>query len=130
MVGAGIDLIEVDRIRQAAERTPTFLFRVFTPAEIAYARASDRNCWRRFAARFAAKEALLKALGTGLRRVRWCDAEVVRDPLGRPGFRLGGKLAELVAAQGITAIQVSLSHSDHYAVAQVLLLSAGGDAGC
>lgn len=123
LVGAGIDIIEVDRVRRAAERTPSFLTRVFTPAELAYAGAAPAHRWRRLAARFAAKEALLKALGTGLRRARWQEVEVVRGPLGRPGLRLTGSLAERATRLGVTTLHLSISHSRHYAVAQVLALS-------
>ncbi|BDG62401.1 holo-ACP synthase [Caldinitratiruptor microaerophilus] len=122
LVGAGIDIIEVDRVRRAAERTPRFLTRVFTPAELAYAGAAPAHRWRRLAARFAAKEAALKALGTGLRRARWQEVEVVPGPLGRPGLRLTGSLAERAARLGVTALHLSISHSRHYAVAQVLAL--------
>lgn len=136
ILGTGVDIIEVARIQQAAERTPRFLERVFTPAELAYANAAPRSRWRRLAARFAAKEALLKALGTGLRQVRWGEAEVVRNALGRPAFQLKGALAALAAARGVQELHLTLSHSDHYAVAYVIAVGAepppepGGESPC
>lgn len=122
LVGTGIDIVEVERIKGAVERTPSFLQRVFTPGELAYAGESERHRWRRLAARFAAKEALLKALGTGLRRVRWTDAEVNHDALGQPYFVLSGRLDRLARSRGATTFQLSLSHSDAYAVAHVLAI--------
>lgn len=122
MVGTGVDIVEVARVRAACERTPGLLPRLFTAAELAYAGASARHRWARLAARFAAKEALLKALGTGLRQVKWVEAEVVRDEAGRPGLALTGALADLARRRGVTAIHLSLSHTEHYAVANVLAL--------
>ncbi|MFO7173533.1 MAG: holo-ACP synthase [Bacillota bacterium] len=132
VLGTGVDIVEVARLKRAAERTPRLLERLFTPAELAYADSAPRSRWRRLAARFAAKEALFKALGTGLRQVRWREAEVARDPLGRPFFRLEGALADLAARLGVEAIHLSLSHSEHYAVAQVIALGRrppGAEAG-
>lgn len=122
VIGTGIDLVEVARVRTACERTPGLMARLFTPAELAYAAASERHRWPRLAARFAAKEALLKALGTGLRQVKWAEAEVVRDALGRPGFALTGALAELARHKGVAELHLTLSHTDQHAIANVLAL--------
>src|SRR3977135_2990439 len=91
IVGLGMDIAEVDRIAAAIERHGgAFLKRVFTPAEIAYCE-KHRNRTERFAGRFAAKEAAMKALGTGWARgVRWLDIEVVREPSGKPTLKLTG----------------------------------------
>jgi holo-[acyl-carrier protein] synthase len=121
ILGIGIDIIEVARIEQAFRRHPErFLHRVFTQGEIAYCVSSASHCSRRLAARFAAKEATLKAFGLGLRDVKWTDIEVVRDPLGKPAIRLDGRLAELARERGITRLHLSLSHSKDYAIAQVV----------
>lgn len=130
IVGTGVDLVEVERLRRAAERRPALLARLFTPAELAYAAAAPRHRWQRLAARFAAKEALLKALGTGLRQVRWQEAEVVRDEAGRPGLVLAGALARLARERGVCQAHLSLSHTPRYAVAQVVLVGGDGGAGC
>lgn len=121
----GVDIIEVERVRSACQRTPSLPGRLFTPAELAYAESSERHRWARLAARFAAKEALLKALGSGLRQVKWAQIEVVRDDLGRPDLVLTGAAAELARRLGVTRLHLSLSHTENYAVANVLAL--GGE---
>lgn len=114
-------MIEVERIARALERQPErFLRRVFTPGEIADCQSGNENRNRRLAARFAAKEAALKALGIGLRHVKWTDVAVVKDPLGKPSLQLSGRLAEIAAEQGVTTFHLSLSHSKEYAIAQVV----------
>jgi holo-[acyl-carrier protein] synthase len=120
--GIGIDLVEIERMQQAISRTgQRFLERLFTAAEQAYCR-TQHPPYACYAARFAAKEAFLKALGTGLREhMRWRDIEVGRDPLGKPSLRLYGYLQERCAAQGIERMHLSLSHSAAYAIAQVVL---------
>jgi holo-[acyl-carrier protein] synthase len=120
--GIGIDLIEIERMQRAIARTGARLIeRVYTDAEQAYCR-SQHPPYACYAARFAAKEALLKALGTGLRqRMRWRDMEVWRDSLGKPGLHLYGYLHERCTAEGIRHIHLSLSHSATYAIAQVIL---------
>ncbi|MFZ5818138.1 MAG: holo-ACP synthase [Bacillota bacterium] len=121
IAGTGVDIIEVERIDQALRRHgDRFLRRVFTPGEIAYCEASDSHRCRRLAARYAAKEAALKAFGLGLREVKWTDIEVIRDDLGRPALRLAGRLAEIAAQQGIARLHLSLSHCKEYAIAQVV----------
>lgn len=121
IVGVGVDIIEVHRIEDALSRHgERFLQRMFTPGEIEYCVTSREQSARRLAARFAAKEAALKALGTGLREVRWTDCEVVKNPLGRPELQLHGRLAEVARDQGVTAFHLSLSHCKEYALAQVV----------
>jgi holo-[acyl-carrier protein] synthase len=122
IVGSGVDLAEVERIRQAVERHgERFLRRVFTPGERAYVERK-KNRYERYAARFAAKEAGMKAIGTGWKRgVTWQDFEVVNEPLGRPVMRLSGRAAEIASDQGVRAVSLSLSHTGSLAIAHVIL---------
>ena len=117
-----MDLAEVDRIRLAVERYgERFLGRIYTPAERAYVdRKSNR--YERYAARFAAKEAAMKALGTGWKQgVTWQDFEVSNLPSGRPTLRLSGRAAEIAAQLGVQSVALSLSHTASLAIAQVIL---------
>ncbi|MGE5321301.1 MAG: holo-[acyl-carrier-protein] synthase [Actinomycetota bacterium] len=122
IVGTGVDVAEVARIRAARERFgDRFLARVFTPEEVRYC-TSKANSAERLAARFAAKEAGMKAIGTGLRRgVTWHDLEVFREPGGRPALRLSGKAAEFAARLGANRVHLSLSHTAEQAIAFVIL---------
>jgi holo-[acyl-carrier protein] synthase len=121
IAGIGVDIIEVERIAQALDRHgERFAARVFTPGELAECWPSEQQRCRRLAARFAAKEAALKALGIGLRGVSWQEIDVVKDELGKPSLRLTGRLADIAAKQGITAMHLSLSHCKEYAMAQVV----------
>jgi len=122
IVGTGIDIVEVARIAAAIERFgERFLKRVFTAAEVRYCR-SKRNAMERFAARFAAKEAGFKAIGTGWRHgVTWQDVEVGREPGGRPTLCYSGKAAEFAAKLGVRRVSLSLSHTTEQAIAQVIL---------
>ena len=120
VVGVGTDLVDLDRFRQAAERTPGILTRYFTADEQAYAeRRGDPT--ERYAARFAAKEAVMKALGVGLGACELADIEVVRDEdSGAPDLRLHGKAAVLAQEKGVTAWRISLTHTDTAAHAIVI----------
>jgi len=124
IVGLGIDIAEPDRLRAAVERYGTrFLERIFTPKEIAYCERK-RNKWERYAARFAAKEAAFKALGTGWRRgVRWRDVEVTNLPSGQPTLALTGEAEKFARRLGVNHIAVSLTHSDQFVLAQVIFES-------
>lgn len=124
IVGTGIDIAEVPRIREAIERHgERFLQRIFTEGEIQYCE-SKANRIERYAARFAAKEAGMKAIGTGWNHgVRWRDIEVARKPGGRPTLLLHGKAAEFAAKLGATNIALSLTHTTEEAMAQVILES-------
>lgn len=124
IVGTGVDITEVARIRAAMDRFgQRFLKRVFTPEEIRYC-VSKSNAAERLAARFAAKEAGMKAIGTGLRHgVTWHDVEVVRAPGQRPQLRFTGKAAEFAAALGCKNTHLSLSHTAEQAIAHVILES-------
>lgn len=124
IVGLGVDISEIDRIEAAIQRHGrSFLERVFTPAEIAYCER-HRVSGERYAARFAAKEATMKALGTGWRRgVRWVDIEVVRQPSGRPTMELRGAARQHADRLGVSRIHVSLTHSGNLAFAEVIFES-------
>ena len=120
VVGVGTDLIDLDRFRQAAERTPGILTRYFTEGEQAYAERR-RDPTERYAARFAAKEAVMKALGVGLGACALADIEVVRDEdSGAPDLRLHGQAAVLAEERGVTAWRLSLTHTDTAAHAIVI----------
>jgi holo-[acyl-carrier protein] synthase len=121
IVGLGVDITEVPRIQAAIEhRGQRFLARVFTPNEIAYCERF-KNKFERYAGRFAAKEAAMKALGTGWRRgVRWVDLEVVREQSGRPTMTLAGEAAKIAAGLGVKHISVSITHTEAQALAQVI----------
>jgi holo-[acyl-carrier protein] synthase len=121
IVGLGTDLVEVGRLEDATRRHPGFLERVFTPAEMEYCDSQHRR-YEGYAARFAAKEAFLKALGSGLRDgIAWQDMEVLRHDDGRPELVLRGRARELAAERGVVRSLVSLSHTRKYAVAVVVL---------
>ena len=126
IVGTGVDITETERIEQALQRHgERFAKRLYTSREIAYCE-QFKNRAERFAARFAAKEAAFKALGTGWREgVRWLDVEVTHQPSGKPELVLTGRAEELARALGVTRTSVSLSHSNHYVIAQVIFESDG-----
>ncbi len=122
IVGSGIDLVEIGRIQQSMERFgPRFLNRVYTSSEQAYC-LRKRKAAESLAARFAAKEAGAKALGTGISRgVNWLEIEVVREPGGRPALRFTGRAAEIAAHLGVARAALSLTHSMELAMASVVL---------
>jgi holo-[acyl-carrier protein] synthase len=123
IVGSGIDICEVDRIQTAIQSSygRRLVERVFTQLEIAYAE-SKANKFERYAARFAAKEAGMKALGTGWRGgLSWRDLEVANLPSGRPTLRLSGKAAEVAERLGVRQISLSLTHTAAQALAVVIL---------
>ena len=121
IVGMGVDIAEVDRIQTAIERHgETFLRRVYTPRERDYCE-QFRNKYERFAGRFAAKEAAMKALGTGWRRgVKWVDFEVVRESSGRPSIALSGEAKKIADQLGVMRISLSITHTAVQAFAQVI----------
>jgi holo-[acyl-carrier protein] synthase len=122
IIGTGIDIAEVPRIRQAVKRFGNrFLHRIYTAGEIRYC-DSKANRFERYAARFAAKEATMKALGTGWNQgVRWRDCEVSRQPGGRPTISFHGKAAEIAARLGVRNAALSISHTADLAIAHVIL---------
>jgi holo-[acyl-carrier protein] synthase len=122
IVGTGVDITEVPRIAAAIERFgERFLKRIFTDAEIQYCQ-SKVNSVERFAARFAAKEAALKALGTGLRMgISWREVEVTRMPGGRPTISFRGVAAQFASKLNAKGAHLSLSHTKDHAIAYVIL---------
>ena len=123
IVGTGIDIVEVPRIGQSIERFgKRFLKRIFTVAEIRYCE-TKANRVERFAARFAAKEAGMKSIGTGMRGVSWQDFEVGREPSGRPTMLFHGRAATIAERLGVRRSHLSVSHTEEHAVAYVLLES-------
>ena len=119
--GVGVDIIEVDRIEAKLRRTPGLKDKLYTPVEIGYCE-SKKFPAQHYAARFAAKEAVMKALGTGLAGGgTWQDIEVLPDAQGKPVMSLTGYFENLAREMGVQRIFVSLSHAQEYAVAQVLL---------
>ncbi|HTA68218.1 MAG TPA: holo-[acyl-carrier-protein] synthase [Bryobacteraceae bacterium] len=122
IVGIGIDLAEVDRIRAAIERHGSrFTTRIYTAAEITYVERKA-NRYERYAARFAAKEAGMKAIGTGWKRgVRWQDFEVSNLPSGRPTLQFHGVAAQIADSLGVRNIALSLTHTSAQGLAIVIL---------
>jgi len=121
IVGLGLDIAEIDRIEAAITRHGASLIeRLFTPDEVSYCE-KYKNRYERYAARFAVKEAAMKALGTGWRYgVRWRDIEVTREPGGKPGLRLDGVARAFADRLGVRQISVSITHSGNLALAQVI----------
>lgn len=126
IVGHGIDLVEIARIaRLLLEHGQAFKDRCFSPAEQAYCDAGDRRQAERYAARFACKEAVMKALATGWREgIAWSEIEVVRQPRGEPTLRVTGQCAAVADSLGIQRWHVSLSHAETHAIASVIAESA------
>jgi holo-[acyl-carrier protein] synthase len=122
IVGSGIDLAEIERIRHAIDRYgQRFLDRIYLGAEQAYC-LRKRNAAESFAARFAAKEAAAKALGTGISHgVNWLEIEVVREASGKPSLRFHGRAAERAARLGAVHFALSLTHTKELAMASVVL---------
>lgn len=118
ILGIGVDVVDLARFERSAARTPALLTRLFTPAERILPLHS-------LAGRFAAKEALIKAIGdsTG---VRWHDMEVVSNELGNPSFVLHGAVSSIVARRGIDSIHLSMSHDAGVAIAYVIVESTSG----
>lgn len=125
IVGSGIDIAEIGRIRRSVERYgERFLNRVYTAAEQAYC-LRKRNAAESLAARFAAKEAGAKALGTGISfGVNWLEIEVVREPSGRPTLRFHGRALEIAGHLGVAHAALSLTHTGELAMASVVLENA------
>jgi holo-[acyl-carrier protein] synthase len=122
VLGLGTDLMETRRVQESIDRYgDRFLERIFTAEEIAYCMRKRKNAAESFAARFAAKEAGAKALGTGISRgVSWKEFEVRREASGRPTLHLSGRAAELAEAMGVRRVQLSLTHSRELALAVVV----------
>ncbi len=122
VIGVGIDLLDVDRMDAEKRREGAgFRDRVFHPNEVEYCDARNRPA-EHYAARFAAKEAFAKALGTGIAKgVSWCEIEVARDDAGAPFFRLHGETARIARERGVGRVHLSLSHARTLAAAIVVI---------
>ena len=122
IISVGIDIIEVRRVRETIERTPRFAERVFTDAERAYCESRGAVAAQHYAARFAAKEAALKALQTGWSGgISWQDVEVATKDSGAPVILFHGRARELYDASGATAAHLSIAHTTEHAIAEVVL---------
>ncbi|HEY1116133.1 MAG TPA: holo-ACP synthase [Acidimicrobiales bacterium] len=122
VLGVGIDLVDVDRFRRSLLRTPSMRERMFTDGERAYAETAN-DPTERYAARFAAKEAVMKAMGVGLGAFGFHDVEVLRDEGGRPSLRVIGAAELLAVERGVQAWQISLTHTATSAGAVVMALA-------
>ena len=118
--GIGTDMVEISRIQKAIEKNPRFLQKVYTEKEIAYCQRK-RTPWQSFAARFAAKEAVSKAMGTGLGRIGLTDIEVVNQSSGQPQVILHGAAQIFATEHGFVRVHISLSHSEAYAIATAII---------
>lgn len=122
IVSIGIDIVEVYRIRETLTRTPRFAERVFTESEREYCDAKGAAAAQSYAARFAAKEAFLKALKTGWRgKITWHDMEILNDADGVPNLEISGEARVLMEDLGADKIHLSISHTSEHAVAEVIL---------
>ena len=124
IIAHGIDLVDFPRIEQMIERHgDRFLNRVFTSAEQAYAR-TNRNSVEKYAGRFAAKEAVLKLVGTGWRgKIAWTDIEVTNNEAGQPGVTLSGEVKAIAERLGIGQIGISITHTPNFAIASAVALT-------
>lgn len=122
IVGHGIDIVETARIRRMADQHGQhFLDRVFTPAEQAYCAANHKRKYEHLSGRFAAKEAVLKVLGTGWRGgIAWTDIEVVKEPSGQPRIVLSGECQRIANKLGINQWHLSISHIETHATASAI----------
>lgn len=125
-----MDIVGVDRVERLVTENPDILPTLFTEKEIAYCRGK-RRCYEHMAARFAGKEAVLKAFGTGLgTRMRWTDVEIVNEATGRPRVRLSGEVAAWAQRWGLqddAALDISLSHTNGLAIAAVAVYGIDSD---
>ncbi len=122
IIGIGIDLVKIDRIDKAGKNHAAFLERVFTEKERVYC-ARQKYPAQHFAARFASKEAILKAFGTGMSAgMKWTDIEVLHGEGGGPIVNMSGRVRDLADLKGVKQVLLSYSHDEGYAVAQAVLV--------
>ncbi len=122
IIGCGIDLVKIERIEKVIKRWGNnFSCRIFTPLERDYCEKKKDNKYQSYAGKFAAKEALLKALGLGLRGANWKEIEIKNDELGQPIIDTSGKLKNIASTRGVNKYFVTISHTKEYATAQVIL---------
>jgi holo-[acyl-carrier protein] synthase len=122
ITGLGVDIVEIERMREALERRPKMKERLFSEAERAYCDSRNKPEIH-YAMRFAAKEAVLKALGTGFKGMRFTDVEVMRDETGRPVPSLRGRAAEVAEERGVLEMHLSLSFTHSTAVASAVAIT-------
>ncbi len=128
-IRVGVDLVGVERVGRLVDENAAVLDEVFSPREQAYCLAKRATRDRHLAGRFAAKEAVLKAFGTGLAtRMRWTDVEILNERSGRPRVELHGEVAAFADRGGLSALDVSVSHSDGLAISHAVAVWADGDA--
>lgn len=126
ILSIGIDIVEVYRIRETIDRTPRFAERVFTEAEREYCEGKGAAAFQSYSGRFAAKEAFLKALGTGWRgRLKWTEIEVVNNDDGVPSLNLSGEARRIIDVLGATNIHLSIAHTKEHAIAHIILEKRG-----
>ena len=125
----GIDLVDFPRIEQMCERHgERFLDRIFTPAEQKYAN-SNKNTTEKFAGRFAAKEAILKLMGTGWRgKIAWTDIEIINTPSGQPEVTLSGEVEKIARKLRIKDVKISITHTANFAIASAIALTKTNEA--
>ncbi|HZR04497.1 MAG TPA: holo-ACP synthase [Candidatus Udaeobacter sp.] len=130
VIGIGVDLVECARIQRSIDRFgDRFLHRVFTDGEIEYSRSMKFPA-RHLAARFAAKEAVSKAFGTGIgKAMGWRDIDIQKKPSGEPFLVLSGSAQELAKKRGVTSALITLSHTEHHAMASIVLESTDAQSG-
>jgi holo-[acyl-carrier protein] synthase len=128
ILGHGIDIVETARIRRSVdEHAQRFLDRVYTPREQAYCAKNQKRYFEHLAGRFAAKEAVLKVLGTGWRGgIAWTDIEILNEPSGQPRVTLSGECARIAQDLGISRWHVSISHIETHATASAIGLRGNG----
>ena len=126
IVGTGVDIVEISRIKQAAKKwSARFLKRIFTQNELAYANGKPLP-YQHLAARFAAKEAVLKAIGDStIHRIEWVHVEILNDEHGKPVVNLSGQAKKIKQEKNITDIIISMSHTRTYAVANAIMIKNG-----
>jgi len=125
IIGCGIDLVKIERIEKIIKRWGDNLTsRMFTLLEREYCKKRKSNKYQSYAGKFAAKEALLKALGLGLRGVNWTEIEISNNELGQPIIKTSGKLNIIVSKKGVSKYFLTISHTKDYAVAEVILESS------
>ncbi len=122
IIGCGIDLVKIERIEKIIKRWGNnFNCRIFTPLERDYCEKKKDNKYQSYAGKFAAKEALLKALGLGLRGANWKEIEIINNELGQPVIGTSGKLKNIASTRGVNKYFITISHTKEYATAQVIL---------
>ena len=122
IIGCGIDLVKIERIEKIIKKWGNnFILRIFTSSEKEYCEKKKGNKYQSYSGKFAAKEALLKALGLGLREANWKEIEVTNNELGQPIINTSGKLKNIALAKGVSKYFISISHAKEYAIAQVIL---------